>query len=99
MRIFGGDAAEIVPHADDDLFDPGVGKARKGMAEIEPGALGDTEKGAEAPPQRAAEGGSPIDRQQAESAEESRCPPGFQTMGEPGRINDGFVWAGPLPGG
>jgi hypothetical protein len=49
--------------------------------------FGDAEKGANAARQRTAEGGSAMERQKLERAEQKRRAPGLQTMGEPGRAS------------
>jgi hypothetical protein len=82
VRVFGRDAAEIVPHAGDDTRDLGPRKLGKGSADVAPGVFGDAQKGANAARQRAAKGGSAIERQKLEPAEQSRRSPGLQTIGE-----------------
>lgn len=89
MRAFGCDTAEIVPHSDDDLFDLGVGQVGIGAAQIDPRPFGNSEKGAETPRQRAAKGGSPIERQRSEHTDQSRGAPSLQAMGKAGRLNGG----------
>jgi hypothetical protein len=54
---------EIVPHAGDDTRDLGLRKLGKGSADVAPGMFGDAQKWANAARQRAAEGGSAIERQ------------------------------------
>lgn len=85
MRVFGRDAAEIVPHASDDACDLGLRKLGKGAADVAPSMFGDAQKGANAACQRTAEGGSAIERQKPEPAEQRRRTPGLQTIGEPDR--------------
>src|SRR5215831_14751704 len=82
MRVFGRDAAEIVPHAGDDTCDFGLRKLGKGAADVAPSMFGDAQKGANAACQRTAEGGSAIERQKLERAEQRRRSPGLQTIGE-----------------
>ena len=69
MRVFGREAAEIVPHAGDDARNLGFGKLGKGAADVAPSMFGDAQKGANAARQRTAERGSPIERQKLEPAE------------------------------
>ena len=69
VRVFGRDAAEIVPHAGDDTPDLGPRKLGKGTADVAPSTFGDAQKGANAACQRTAEGGSAIERQNPEYAE------------------------------
>src|SRR5262249_1536021 len=98
MRVFGRDAAEIVPHAGDDTCDFGLRKLGKGAADVAPSMFGDAQKGANATCQRTAEGGSPVQRQKLEPAEQRRRSPGLQTIGEPGvlaeRLGVGVVALG-----
>src|SRR5215472_9874945 len=84
MRVFGRDATEIVPHAGDDARDLSLRKLGKGAADIATSMFGDAQKGANAACQRTAEGGSAIERQKFEHAEQRRRSPGLQTIGEPG---------------
>ena len=63
MRVFGCDAAKIVPHAGDDARDFFLGKLGKGAAEIASGPFGDAQKWTDAARQRAAKGGGPIERE------------------------------------
>ena len=44
MRIFGRDAAEIVPHAGDDARDLGLRKLGKGSADVAPSMFRDAQK-------------------------------------------------------
>src|SRR5690349_1587885 len=83
MRIFGGDAAEIVPHAGDDAPDLGLGQPGKGAAEVAPSKLGDAEKRPDTTPQRTAEGGGAIERQCLERRKQRRGTPRLQTIAEP----------------
>ena len=69
MRVFGRDAAEIVPHVGDDARDLGLRKLGKGAADVAPRLFGDAQNGANAACQRTAEGGSAIERQNPEYAE------------------------------
>jgi len=85
MRVLGRVAAEIVPHAGDDARDLGLRKLGKGAADVAPSVSGNAEKGANAACQHTAEGGSAIEGQKLEPAEQGRRPPGLQTMGNPGR--------------
>jgi hypothetical protein len=87
MRVFGCDAAEIIPHAGDETPDLGLGKLRKGAANVAPSMFGNAEKRANAARQRTAKGGSAIERQQLERAEQERRAPGLQTIGEAGRAS------------
>src|ERR1700730_5688874 len=82
MRVFGRHAAEIVPHASDDACDLGLRKLGKGAADVAPSMFGDAEKGTNTAGQCTAEGGSEIERQKLEPAEQRRCTPGLQTIGE-----------------
>ncbi len=66
MWIFSGDAAEIIPHADDDAPDLGLGKLGKGAAEVAPSKFGDAEQRPNATRQRTTEGGSAIEWQSLE---------------------------------
>ena len=87
MRVFGRDAAEIVPHVGDDARNLGVRKLGKGAANVASGMFGDAQKWANAACQRTAEGGSAIEGQKLEPGEQrGRCT-GLQTIGEPGRPN------------
>ena len=63
MRVFGREAAEIVPHAGDDTRDLDPRKLGKGAADVAPSMFGDAQKGPNAACQRTAEGGSAIERQ------------------------------------
>src|SRR6516164_8418445 len=83
VRVFGRDATEIAPHAADEVRDLGLGKPGKGAADVVPSMLGNAEKGANAARQRAADGGSAVERQKLEHAEKKRGSPGLQTIGEP----------------
>jgi hypothetical protein len=85
MRVFGRDAAEIVPHADDDARDLGLRKLGKGPADVAPSMFEDAQKRADAACHGTAESGSAIERQKTEPAGQKRGSPGFQTMGESGR--------------
>ena len=87
VRVFGRDATEIAPHAADEVRDLGLGKPGKGAADVVPSMLGNAEKGANAARQRAADGGSAVERQKLEHAEKKRRSPGLQTIGEPGFPN------------
>src|SRR5438270_3154078 len=87
MRVFGREAAEIVPHAGDDARDLGLRELGKGAVEVAPSMFGDAQKRANAACQRTAEGGSAIERQKLEPAEQKRRSPGLQTIGEPGRLS------------
>src|SRR5437879_2509308 len=87
MRVFGRDAAEIFPHAGDDARDLGLRKLGKSAADVAPSMFGDAQTRANAACQRTAEGGSAIERQNLEPAEQRRRSPGLQTMGEPGRLS------------
>ena len=69
MRVFGREAAEIIPHASDNAFNLGLGKSGKGAADVAPSVLGDGEKRANAARQRTAEGRRAIERQNPEYAE------------------------------
>jgi hypothetical protein len=89
MRVFGRNAAEIVPHAGDDARDLGLRKFGKGVANVAPSIFGDAQKGANVPCQRTADGGSAIERQELEPAEQSRRSPGLQTIGNPERLSAG----------
>src|ERR1700731_2521246 len=82
MRVFGRDAAEIVPHAGWDACDLGLRKLGKGVADVAPSMFGNAQKGANAACQRPAESGSEIERQKLEPAEQRRRSPGLQTIGE-----------------
>jgi hypothetical protein len=66
MRVFGCDAAEIIPHAGDDTPDLGLGKLGKGAADVAPCMFRDAEKRANAARQRTAQGGGAIERQNLE---------------------------------
>jgi len=68
VRVFGGDAAEIVPHAADDIRYLTLGQLRKRTLDIATGTPGDSEKRADQPPDRAADGASVIDWQWAKDA-------------------------------
>src|SRR4051812_49103526 len=57
MRIFGGNAAEIIPHGDDNPPDLGLGKLGESAAEVAPGKFGNTEKRPNVARQRTTEGG------------------------------------------
>ena len=85
MRVFGRDAAEIVPHAGDDTPDLSRRKLGKGAADVAPRMFGDAQKEANTARQCTAEGGSAIEGQRLEPPEQKRCSPGLQTMGEPRR--------------
>jgi hypothetical protein len=69
MRVFGREAAEIIPHASDNAFNLRLGKSGKGAVDVAPSMSGDGEKRANAARQRAAEGGRAIERQNPEYAE------------------------------
>ena len=84
MRVFGRDAAEIVPHPGDDARDLDLRKLGKGPADVAPSIFGDAQKGANAPCQCTADGGSAIDRQKLEPAEQSCRSRGLQTIGKTG---------------
>ena len=84
MWVFGRDAAEIAPHAADDVPDLGLGKLGKGAADVAPSKSGNAEKGANAARQAAADGGSAVERQKLEQAEKKCRSPSLQTIGEPG---------------
>jgi len=75
MRVFGRHAAEIVPDASDDACDLGLSKLGKGAANVAPSMFGDAEKGTNTAGQCTAEGGSAIERQKLEPAEQRRCTP------------------------
>ena len=87
VRVFSRDAPEIAPHAADEVRDLGLGKPGKGAADVVPSMLGNAEKGANAARQRTAHGGGAIERQELEHAEQKRCSPGLQMIGEPGCPN------------
>ena len=99
MRVFGRDAAEIVPHAGDDARDLGLRKLGKGAADVAPSMFGDAQKRANAACQRTAEGGSAIERQKLEPAEQRRRSPGLQTIGEPGCLSTSYRPSHAHPGG
>ena len=69
MRVFSGDAAEIVPHAGGDAGDLGFRKLGKGAADVAPSMFGDAQKRANAARQCTPEGGSAIEGQKLEPAE------------------------------
>jgi hypothetical protein len=76
MRIFGGDSAEIVPHAEEHLLDFGLGKLEQGGPQIDPRPLRYTEQRVNSSGYRASRRLSPIDRQEAEHAKDQhrgRC--------------------------
>ena len=87
MWVFGRKATEIVPHAGDDARDLGRGKLGKGAADVAPSMFGDAQKGSNTACQRTAEGGSAIERQKLEPAEQRRRSPGLQTIGETGHLS------------
>src|ERR1700730_2660495 len=82
MRVFGRDAAEIVPHAGEDACDLGLRKLGKGAADVAPSMFGDAQKGSNTACQRTAEGGSAIERQKLDPAEQRRRSQGLQMIGE-----------------
>lgn len=77
MRVFGREAAEIVPHAGDDARDLGLTKLGKGAADVAPSLFGYAHEGANTACQRTAEGGSVIERQKPEPAEQRHRSPGL----------------------
>jgi hypothetical protein len=77
VRVFGRDATEIAPHAADEVRDLGLGKPGKGAADVVPSMLGNAEKGANAARQRAADGGSAVERQKLEHAKKECRSPGL----------------------
>src|SRR5215212_8259801 len=87
MRIFGGDATEIIPHGGDNPLDLGLGKLGESAAEVAPGKFGNTEKRPNAARQRTTEGGGAIERQCLEHREQRRRAPGLQTIAEPGHAS------------
>src|SRR5439155_107475 len=58
---------------------------------VAPSMSGDAERGANAAPQRIAEGGSAIAREQFECAERKRRSPRLKTIGEPGRLSSSNI--------
>jgi len=69
MRIFGDDAAEIIPHAGDDGFDTRIVELRHGAMQVDPCALAGAEARADVAGKPAAEIGGVVERQQAEKLE------------------------------
>jgi hypothetical protein len=55
MRVLGRDPAEIIPHPDDNTLNLSSREPRKGASEIELGALGNAEMGADPARQIAAD--------------------------------------------
>ncbi len=86
MRIFGRDPAEIVPHAGNDLRDPGFRNIGQRAGDVEPDAFGDAETRADRARQCAADRRRPIDRQQSERAKAQRRPPALQSVHETDRL-------------
>ena len=82
---FGRQATGMARYAGDDARDLGLGKLGKGATDIAPGPFGDAQKGVNATCQRAAEGGSAIERQKSEHAEQRHRSAGLQTITGPGR--------------
>src|SRR5271165_3014583 len=80
MRILGRNPAEIVPHAAYGMRDLGFRKLRQGAADVESGALGNAEPGANTARQRAADGRRPIERQQPERAKAQPRAPALHAM-------------------
>jgi hypothetical protein len=62
MRVFRGDAAEIVPHASDDRLDPVGRELWQGGAEIPLGSVGNAEARSDPPGQSATEPRGGIER-------------------------------------
>lgn len=77
---FGRQATGIARYAGDDARDLGLGKLGKGATDIAPSPFGDAQKGVNATCQRAAEGGSAIERQKSEHAEQRHRSPRLQTI-------------------
>src|SRR5271155_1416842 len=87
MREFSRDAAEVVPHAGNDVRDFGLRKFGKGTVQIQPSPFRDAEKRADATRHCATEGGGEIERKQAKDGEEKCRSPGLQAMGKPRRLS------------
>jgi hypothetical protein len=75
MRLFGREAAEIVPHAGDDVRDLGLTTLRKGAADVASSMFENAQKRASTACQRAAESRSAIEGQNLETAEQRDRPP------------------------
>ena len=69
MRVFGREAAEVFPHAGNNVRDLALRKLGEGAADVAPSMSGHGEKRANAARQRTAEGGRAIERQNPEYAE------------------------------
>src|SRR5579885_3700751 len=80
MRVFGGDPAEIVPHAADDALDLAGRQGGEGQGEVAPRPPRDAEPRADRPPERAAERRGEAERQQAEGGEEGGRAPGLDAV-------------------
>ena len=90
MRVFGRDATEIAPHAADEVRDLGLGKPGKGAADVVPSMLGNAEKGANAARQRAADGGSAVERQKLEQPKKNAAPQASRRSASRGALTEKF---------
>jgi hypothetical protein len=61
VRVFGGDATEIVPHRANEARDLAFGKFRQGTPDIAPRAIGYTETWTHQATDRATDSGRPIE--------------------------------------
>jgi len=85
VRIFGRDAAEILPHAANDVRDLAFRQTWKSALDIVVRTLGDAEKRTDQAAQGAANSGCAIERQYCEGGEQQPGSPSLQTMDEPRR--------------
>jgi hypothetical protein len=80
VGVFGCDAAEIFPHAANDVRDLALGQTWKRALDIVVRTLGDAEKRTDQAAQGTANSGCAIERQYCGGAEQQPGSPSLQTM-------------------
>ena len=80
MRVLGGDAAQIVPHAADHSGDLAIGRLAEGVAQVARGDPADAGVRSDRATEPAAQRRGAVDRQRAEQGEREPRAPGLQPV-------------------